>query len=178
MQKLFTIIGDINESMAKIISAGPFVMAVVVTYDVVLRYVFNAPTEFALEVNEFLLLTISWLGGGYVLKHKGHVNVDILYRIFPTRAKAITNMITSILFFSFCGVLLWKGCEVSLYSFQSHQATQIMKLPLFLFNILIPLGAFLILIQGIVQFVQNLMTAIHGRGEDQEGEADTLGIKK
>jgi TRAP-type mannitol/chloroaromatic compound transport system permease small subunit len=178
MQKLFTIIGDINESMAKIISAGPFVMAVVVTYDVVLRYVFNAPTEFALEVNEYLLLTISWLGGGYVLKHKAHVNVDILYRIFPERAKAITNMITSILFFSFCGVLLWKGCEASVYSFQSHEATQIIKLPLFLFNILIPLGAFLIMVQGIVQFVQNLKTAIHGGGEDQEGEADTLGIKK
>jgi TRAP-type mannitol/chloroaromatic compound transport system permease small subunit len=178
MQKLFTIIGDINESMAKIIAVGPIVMAVIVAYDVVLRYAFNAPTEFALEVNEFLLLTISWLGGGYVLKHKGHVNVDILYRIFPTRTKAIIDMITSILFFSFCGVLLWKGCEVSLYSFQSHQATQIMKLPLFFFNILIPLGAFLIMIQGVVQFVQNLMIAIHGGGESQEGEVDTLGIKK
>jgi hypothetical protein len=34
------------------------------------------------------------------------------------------------------------------------------------------------MVQGIVQFVQNLKTAIHGGGEDQEGEADTLGIKK
>jgi TRAP-type mannitol/chloroaromatic compound transport system permease small subunit len=178
MQKILKIINSINEWVGKILSIGPFLMAVIVMCDVIPRYLFNAPTKFSLEINEFMLLVVSWLAGGYVLKNNAHVNVDIICKLFPVRAKAIIDMITSVLLFSFCGILIWRGWELSLHAFQLHEASQILKLPLFLFYLVIPFGAFLIIIQGFAQFINNLMIAIYGGGIGEIKEGNMLGIKK
>ena len=55
--------------------------------------------------------------GAYVLKHGGHVNVDILYGRFSPRIRAIIDLFTWLLFFYFCGLLLVKGWEMAWDSF-------------------------------------------------------------
>jgi len=175
MQRAFRIIDSVNEWVGKILSFGVVILMLIVTYDVFLRTVFNAPTEFAPEISEYILLVIGWLAGGYVLKYKGHVTVDIVYQHFKLRTKAIIDMITSILFFSFCGVLLWRGWELTLYAHKLQHESQILAIPMYYIYLIIPLGSFLILIQGIKEFISNLMTAIYETKHKEKG-TNILGL--
>ena len=73
-----------------------------VTYEVAMRYIFNRPTTWSMEINQFLFCAIVALGGAYTLSKEGHVSVDILYNHLKPRAKAIASMVTSLLLFAFC----------------------------------------------------------------------------
>ncbi|MDX2157773.1 MAG: TRAP transporter small permease subunit [Hyphomicrobiaceae bacterium] len=54
-------------------------LIVLMLYDVMMRYVFNAPTLWGFEVNTFLMGAAFILSVGYALSHDAHVRVDLLY---------------------------------------------------------------------------------------------------
>jgi TRAP-type mannitol/chloroaromatic compound transport system permease small subunit len=55
------------------------VLIVLMLYDVVLRYVFNAPTLWGYDINTWLMGAAFILSIGYALSHDAHVRVDLLY---------------------------------------------------------------------------------------------------
>jgi TRAP-type mannitol/chloroaromatic compound transport system permease small subunit len=161
MQKVFRIIDSLNEGVGKALSFGVVIIILIVVYDVILRTIFDAPTEFVPELSEYILLAIGWLCGGYVLKHKGHVALDVVHKRFTPKTKAIVDLMTSVLFFLFCGVLLWRGWNLTWDALKLQHKSQVLGIPLFFPYLIIPLGSFLIIIQGIKDFINNLMVAIH-----------------
>ena len=95
--------------------AGEFVcfwsiIAVFVYYfEVISRYVFNSPTNWAHE-GMFLMFGMQYmLAAGFALREDTHVRVDVIYLHLPDRAKAFLDLITSILFFIFAIALIWTG---------------------------------------------------------------------
>jgi TRAP-type mannitol/chloroaromatic compound transport system permease small subunit len=55
------------------------VLIVLMLYDVVLRYGFNAPTLWGFDVNTWLMGSAFVLSIAYALAHDAHVRVDLLY---------------------------------------------------------------------------------------------------
>ena len=68
----------------------------VIMYEVLSRYLFNAPTRWSNEISQYLLVAVVMLGGGYCLADNEHVNVDIFYRNFTWRTRAIVEILTFI----------------------------------------------------------------------------------
>lgn len=139
-------------------------------YEVIARYVFNSPTNWAHE-GMFLMFGMQYLiAGGFVLREGAHVRVDVIYNYFSKRGKAIVDVFTSIFFFIFMFTLLVTGWtffhdsfEVSEVSF-TEWAIQYWPIKLAL-----PLGAILLLIQGFAQLVKDIAVAI----EPSLAELDT-----
>ena len=78
-------------------------------YEVIARYVFNAPTNWAHE-GMYLMFGMQYLiAGAYAMLTESHVRVDILYAPLPRRKKAWTDLASSVFFFIFAGTLLWTG---------------------------------------------------------------------
>ena len=93
--------------------AGEFVaywaaIAVIVYYyEVIARYVFNSPTNWAHE-SMYLMFGMQYLiAGAYAMLTESHVRVDIFYSPLTARKKAWTDLATSVFFFIFAGTLLW-----------------------------------------------------------------------
>ena len=84
------------------------VIAVFVYYfEVISRYVFNSPTNWAHEAM-YLMFGMQYLiAGAYAMLTESHVRVDIFYAPMSPRRKALTDIVTSIFFFIFAGVLFW-----------------------------------------------------------------------
>ena len=84
------------------------VIAVFVYYfEVISRYVFNSPTNWAHE-SMYLMFGMQYLiAGAYAILTESHVRVDIIYAPMPRKKKAWTDLATSIFFFIFAGVLFW-----------------------------------------------------------------------
>ncbi|WP_044417286.1 TRAP transporter small permease subunit [Halarcobacter anaerophilus] len=70
------------------------VLAFVVVYEVVARYIFDAPTIWAYDLSLFLFGYIAALGGAFAQQKKAHINVDILYLSVSPKVKNIFNLIS------------------------------------------------------------------------------------
>ena len=76
-------------------------------YEVIARYVFNAPTNWAHE-SMYLMFGMQYLiAGAYAMLTESHVRVDIFYAPLPRKKKAWTDLATSVFFFIFAGTLLF-----------------------------------------------------------------------
>ena len=63
------------------------IAALCTIYEVISRYVFNAPTQWAFEVVMVLCATAWMLSAGYITLHKRHIAINVLYLMAGDRGK-------------------------------------------------------------------------------------------
>ena len=88
-----------------------FFLALIVGYEVVVRYMFKSPTLWVHELSAMFFGTFIVVGGAYTALKGGHVNMDVIYGSFSPRIRALFDVITVFIAFIFVGVLVWKGWE-------------------------------------------------------------------
>ena len=161
--KVLMFVDSLNEGVGKLVSFLIPILAVVEVYEVILRYGFNRPTIWAYEFSAMLFGTFILLGGAYTLKMGSHVNMDVLYNLLPKRGKAILDMFTFLIFLAFIGAMFWKGWESAWWSMKTFEHDSTMwGPPIYPFKLMVPVGAFLILLQGLSKFVQDAFIAFRG----------------
>jgi TRAP-type mannitol/chloroaromatic compound transport system permease small subunit len=164
MKRFLQAIDRINEQTGKVVSYLILFLVGVILYEILVRYLFNSPTIWAHETSQMIYGAYVILLGGYVLQRGGHVNVDILYHRFKPRTRAIIDLFTWLLFFYFCGLLLWKGGEMAWDSFKVLETEPTaFAPPVYPIKMMIPLGALLILLQGLAKFIRDFNLAISGK---------------
>lgn len=163
MQKIrsvLNIIDSLNDRFGRLVSLLIVPMFAVVTYEVVMRYGFNNPTDWAFETTQFVFGSYVVLAGAYALLHGSHVNMDIIYGRFSPRAKAVVDLFTSGLFFFFVIVLVWLGIKAGWDSVQLQETSGTPWDPIvYPVRLMIPLAAFLLLLQGAAKFIRDLVVA-------------------
>jgi TRAP-type mannitol/chloroaromatic compound transport system permease small subunit len=164
MQKFLGAIDLLNEKIGKGVSYLIIFLLFVIIYEIICRYLFNNPTIWAHETSQMIYGAYVILLGGYVLQRGGHVNVEIIYGRFSPRQKAIIDLFTWLLFFYFCGLLLLKGGEMAWDSFKVRETEPTaFAPPVYPIKMTIPLGAFLLLLQGLAKFIRDLHLALLGK---------------
>jgi TRAP-type mannitol/chloroaromatic compound transport system permease small subunit len=126
-------------------------------YEVMARYVFNSPTNWAHE-SMFLMFGMQYLlAGGFVLREGAHVRVDVLYMHLSARSKALVDLATSTFFFIFMLTLLLTGWTffMDAYNVKEVSFTEwgIQYWPV---KLSLSLGALLLLLQGIALLLKDI----------------------
>lgn len=133
------------------------ILVFVVVYEVVLRYVFNAPSIWAYDVSYMLYGSLFMLGASYTLLYGGHIRTDLFYQRWPPRAQALVDVCFYLLIF-FPGLVffLLTGLDKTIHAFQiMERAAESPWHPvLFPFRAVIPLTALLLLIQGASELIK------------------------
>ncbi|ASJ76391.1 TRAP transporter small permease subunit [Granulosicoccus antarcticus] len=136
-----------------------------VSYEVVVRYVFNSPTPWSLDVSFIMYGTLFMVGGAYTLSRNGHVRGDFLYRLWKPQTQARVDLLLYILFF-FPGVtaLILSGWK---YSSRSWGYTEVSVnspagIPIFQFKSIIVLAGILLFVQGIAQVFRCILCIREG----------------
>lgn len=161
--KLLHFIDNVNEWMGKIVSFFIFAIIGIIIYEVLTRYLLVISQSWVPEMSTFLFGALFTLGGGYGVLHQSHVRLDLLYNSFSPRVRAVFNLVTSIFLFLFCGVIIWKGWLMAWDSLITlEKSPSAFAPPLFPIKLTIPIGAGLFFLQGIVNFIRDLFTAIKG----------------
>jgi len=163
-KNVLAVIDNISEWVGRFGIILIVVMMMATVYEVVARYVFHGPTIWSLEINRFLLAAITAFGGGYALLRGSHVKVDLVYARFGDRRKAIIDLATSVLFFTFIGALLWKSAGIALSSLEIRETNAtLFAPPVYPLKIALALGFLIILLQGLAKFIRDINTAITGK---------------
>ncbi len=127
-------------------------MMVVVTIDAILRYGFGAPLAWEIEVNEYLLLYVAFLGAPWLLRQDGHVRVDILFAYIPERAARRLTMITSLLGGLACLVLCVIGCQSTWEAYvRELPEIKTLAVPRWILMWVIPYGSLLLSIEFFIK---------------------------
>jgi len=137
--------------------------------EVIRRYLFNAPTVWANELTQMLFGAYIVLAGGYILAIEGHVNVDILYSRLSRKTQAILDIITSVLFFMFCLMMVYYGGSLAWESLSTFEHSQsAWNPPIYPVKLTIPIGAGLLLLQGIAKLIRDILFLIKGVDYSEE----------
>jgi TRAP-type mannitol/chloroaromatic compound transport system permease small subunit len=157
----------LNEWVGYVISFLILPMTLISVMEVVLRYVFNRPTIWGWDVNVMLLGAFSVLTGGYVLLKEGHVTMDVFVSRASPRVRAVIALTTSLLFFFCIGLLVWQGgLEARDSIVIREKVNSVWGPPLYPLKILWPIGAILLLLQGVANFMRDLKTARSKEAKD------------
>jgi TRAP-type mannitol/chloroaromatic compound transport system permease small subunit len=137
----------------------------VICYEVVARYVFGAPTIWAYETIVYTGGIVYLIGGAYTLYHRGHINVDILYNRFSPRGKAFADIFIYFFFFLlYVGIILSIGGYAAWGAIIANEHTgSLWNPPFYPIRAMIPLGALLVLLQGLVKLIRDVKILITGK---------------
>ena len=123
---------------------------VVVCYEVVMRYFFNMPTAWVIEITSLTLLWVPFLVAAWVLKRNGHVRMDLLLLQFGEKKQALINVITFLLTAVTCAVLIIYGVKVAWQLFQDGYKTEtLLRLTKWPLLLIIPFAFLLMLIESL-----------------------------
>ncbi len=120
---------------------GLVFMVVSITYDVILRYVFVAPTHWALEVNTFLLAFLTVIPSGAVLRAGGQIRITFLLdRLRPAMRNRL-NVLRAGAGLFFCGIMVWKGTEMAYVAWlHNDRMSTSLGTPMFIPYLFLPIG--------------------------------------
>jgi TRAP-type mannitol/chloroaromatic compound transport system permease small subunit len=137
-----------------------------VTYEVIARYLFNAPTIWAFDLTYMLYGAVFMLGASYTLMKGGHIRTDMLWENYSDRRKGWVDLLAYVLFF-FPALLMifFTSVDDAWYSFQiGERSEQTAWRPIiYPFKAVVPLTALLLLIQGVSEFLKSLYAVRTGR---------------
>lgn len=83
----------------------------IIQYEVVMRFVFNAPTYWTNEVSTFAISWVGFLGAGYVLRLGRQLEIDVLTMRLSTRARRLLGTATDLVGGVFCAYTAYLGYE-------------------------------------------------------------------
>jgi len=103
------LINKINHGLVTLSMAAMVLTALVLTYSVVSRYFFHAPTDWQDEASIFMLVGVTFFCCAYVQSFRGHIGIEALAAILPPKVNAVRLFIVDLVSFLFCAFFSWKS---------------------------------------------------------------------
>ena len=97
--------------------------ALVLSYSVVVRYLFKSPTDWQDEVAVFLLVGATFGCGAMVQAHRGHVGIGVLEGLLSARLNSLRMLLVDFVSGLFCGFFAWKSWTLCAEAWREGQTT-------------------------------------------------------
>jgi len=129
-------------------------MTVLITVDVLGRYLFNKPTQISVEVSGYLLVALVFLGLAYTEGRDRHIVLTFLTDTFPLRLRWAISFVGSIVSIVFSAWLVWLTAQpvIQDYALGSISLTGL-RTPQWVPESLIPVGFALLTVQLLTKFI-------------------------
>lgn len=137
-----------------------FAIGGIITYEVVARYFFVAPTIWAEEVSEFFQIWATYLGAAYVLRHRQLIRIEFAIDRLGPLGRRWADGFSLVFIAVFCLVAVYYGMEILLDSIAIGRSTSTMlSVPKWMTESAVPLGFSVLFLQCVVE----LARLVHGR---------------
>lgn len=137
---------ELSAGMSGVIVIG---MMLCISVDVVMRYFLNRPIMWTVEINEYALLWVAFLGAAWVLKRDRHVMVEVVVNQLKPRTQAMMGIITSVVGAIVCAIVAWYSGQAtwSCWVRGVSYAMSVLHTPVAWVLVVIPVLSFLMFLQ-------------------------------
>ncbi|MBA7639663.1 hypothetical protein ES703_47323 [subsurface metagenome] len=136
-------------------------MMLLVTSDVIGRFLFNSPIHGTMEVIEFMMIGLLYFTLAHTQAIKAHINVELLTSRFSPRARLICEIITYFVGLIVFALITWQGAASAAEAWRIGEITfGVIEFPIFPAKVLIPIGSFIFCLRFILDITngfRNLM---------------------
>ncbi len=150
MKKFFSIVVKLS---SRITAALMLLMIVVVTVQIVARYVFVISTPWTEELARYLLIYIAFIGSVGVLIKGEHMLVDIFYNMFSPALKRAARVLNDIVFLFFSLFLLYFGIQLCTSPIIIHSLMPAMQISRVYLYWIMPFSMFFIAVYSAYELV-------------------------
>lgn len=154
-------------------------MTIGMSYEVVVRYLFNSPTPWAYELSFIMYGALFMVGGAYTLSRGGHVRGDFVYRMWPVRVQGMIDLILYLIFF-FPGItaLILAGWKYAARSVRYGEVSVSSPagIPIYQFKAVIVLAGVLLFVQGMAQVCRCIIAIRDGVWLEAEPDVEETEI--
>ncbi len=163
----------LNERVGRVTTWCTLFMVVMTVIDVMLRYLFKAGSVAVQELEWHMFGFVFLLGAAYTLLHNEHVRVDIFYSRMSPFGKAWVDLFGALVFCVPLSILIiWTSIPFVLSSWEFLEGSPDPGgLPArYILKTAIPVGFFLVALQGLSMAAASLLRILGGRDDDEGGE--------
>lgn len=111
----------------------------VTTLNVIMRYVFNSPIIFAVELGRYSFAAIVYLGSIFVMREDGHIGLDIIVDMLPKAIRTIIKKLSRIFVLAYMGLFCYESCRMVMGNWTNRSST--MGIPMSVVYIVMVIGS-------------------------------------
>ena len=124
----------------------------IVSYEVIMRYLFNSPTVWVNEISRFLQIWATYLALTYSFDRKEFIRITVLYDKLNAVGKKVLDLISAIFILTFSSFVLYFGWLIAYDSLKvGRTSSTILDVPSFLTELAIPLCFAFLVIRVILE---------------------------
>jgi TRAP-type C4-dicarboxylate transport system permease small subunit len=121
---LSALLDKFNRALLAVSMVALVLTAFILTYSVVTRYFFKAPTDWQDEASVFMLVGVTFFCTAYVQSYRGHIGIEALSSLLPHRVNAFRRFLVDLISVLFCGFFSWKSWALFHEALRDGQTTQ------------------------------------------------------
>jgi len=177
LERLIRGIDELSRTVGHAFAWTILILTFGTSYEVFVRYALNDPTSWAFDMSYLMYGALFFMAGAYTLSRNGHVRGDFLYRTWRPRVQASVEAALYVLFY-FPGVAAlviagW-GYGHDSWRLQEVSVNSPVGIPVWQLKLLIPVGAALLLLQGIAEFLRCVVCLRDGRWPQRLHDVEEL----
>ena len=137
-------------------------MAILITYSVGMRYIFNAPNIWGEELNGLLLFLLLFLSLTYAWDTNKHIRMELVYVKLSPKWRAVADFATSvtgIIFFGLMGIQSFRDIG---YMIRTNESGEELGIPLWPFRVVMATIAFIFVFKLVAYLFQKRDYSAHG----------------
>lgn len=167
MGKALLLYATILQKVTKIVGlfAGLllFVPVLMVFYEVIMRGVFNAPTEWSMELSVYCVIIAGFLGMPVTYGAGKHIKVDIFTSKMSPKSCCILEIITSMIGAIFCLVFFIEAVDMVTLSHElDRRSPDTLRTPLWIPQLAMPIGMGLLFLHFLGTIFLNIQKLASG----------------
>lgn len=146
------LLATINRGLMRLSMIALVLTAVILTYSVVSRYFFQAPTDWQDEASVFMLVGVTFFCTAYVQSQRGHIGIEAIAGLLPPRVNAVRLLLVDLVSALFCCFFAWKSWTLFHEAYVDGQTTSsTFAPPLWIPYGMMALGMSLLALQLVLQ---------------------------
>jgi TRAP-type mannitol/chloroaromatic compound transport system permease small subunit len=158
----------LNTQLAVVANWLVLLAAVISAGNAASRYVFSESSNGWLEIQWYMFAGMVLLGGPYTLKMNEHVRVDLVYGMVSERTRIWIDIVGGVLFLlPICVILTYFTWPWFVESWNINEASSnaggLLRWPV---KLLLPVGFFLMALQGISEIIKRVAALEHAIDAD------------
>ncbi|WP_084500174.1 TRAP transporter small permease [Brevibacterium album] len=171
VSRSFTALTRVTSACRWVAACVVIVLMLITGFDVVMRYALARPLEWSITLSMVGLIAIVILAVPDLEARDEHIGMDLFYRSFSPRRKAIADWVTFTATFGFCLVAGIAAARTTLHFAQANLLTAgTFNIPIWVGYALLTLGLLLTALTTLLRFMTQ-----RARGRGEAGISGTAG---
>ncbi|MGA1938793.1 MULTISPECIES: TRAP transporter small permease [unclassified Arcobacter] len=158
MKNILAKVNSLTAKIEKVILAlSIMLMMINTTANALGRYIFNQSIYFSEELNQFLMVSVTFIGLAYAVRNGRNIRMTAIYDSLSHKKKKALMIIIAICTSFLMFLLAYEALQYVLQLKGMNRQSPALQIEMYLVYMIVPIGFFMAGLQFFIRFVQNLL---------------------